>query len=290
VRRRDFAWGVAAAFLWGATFPFTAAALKETPPIFFACLRFLAAGGFLFFVPRPAVPWPKLVALGLLLGAGQYGLLFLAMTNGISAALASLLIHSQAFFTIVIAMLVYGERLRAYQIAAMALALAGLGCLAVNRAEGGALVGLVLVLLGALSAACGNNLLKSLGAVPMLGVTVWMSLAVPLPLFALSVVFEADGAPLSLFASLSWVTLAAVAYSALAATLLCFSIWGRLLVTYSAAQVMPFFLLVPVFGIALSVWLLGETLNALQIAGSLLIFAGLTLALLPGRARRSSRS
>ena len=251
--------------------------------MFFTCLRFLAAAGFLFFVPRPAVPWPKLVALGLLLGAGQYGFLFLAMTHGISAALASLLIHSQAFFTIVIAMLVYQERLRRYQLAAMALALAGLGCLVVNRAEAGSFAGLLFVLLGALSGACGNNLLKSLGRVQMLGVAVWMSLAVPLPLFFLSLIFESGGAPLRLSESISWTTLAAVAYSAVVATLLCFAIWGRLLVTYSAAKVMPFFLLVPVFGIILSVRLLGETLSGLQIAGCVLIFAGLALALLPGR-------
>ena len=88
-----------------------------------------------FFVPRPPVPWPKLIALGLLLGAGQYGFLFLSMTHGISAALSSLLIHSQAFFTIVIAMLVFGERLRRRQLLAMGLALAGLAFLVVNRAE-----------------------------------------------------------------------------------------------------------------------------------------------------------
>jgi len=289
VTRRDIAWGVTAAFLWGATFPFTAAALAETPPMFFACLRFLAAAAFLFVVPRPPVPWPKLIALGLLLGVGQYGFLFLAMTHGISAALASLLIHSQAFFTIGIAMLVYGEHLRRYQMVAMALALAGLVFLVVNCAEAGSLLGLALVLLGALSAACGNNLLKSLGPVPMVGVAVWMSLAAPLPLFLLSAIFESRGAPLSLFASISWVTLAAVLYSAVVATVLCFAIWGRLLVSYSATKVMPFFLLVPVFGIALSVWLLGDRLNALQIAGSSLIFAGLTLALLPGRAGKASR-
>ena len=254
----------------------------------FACLRFLAAAVFVVFVPRPAVPWPKLIALGLLLGAGQYGFLFLSMTHGISAGLASLLIHSQAFFTIVIAMLVFGERLRRRQLLAMGLALAGLAFLVVNRAEAGALGGLVLILLGALSAAGGNNLMKSLGRVDMLGVAVWMSLAVPLTLFLLSLLFESGGAPLSLFADITWVTAAAVAYSALVATLLCFAIWGRLLVTYSAANVMPFFLLVPVFGIALSVWLLGETLSLLQILGSLLIFAGLAMALWPVSRRESA--
>ena len=278
-----------AAFLWGATFPFTAAALEETPPLFFACLRFLAAAVFIVLIPRPAVPWPKLIALGLLLGAGQYGFLFLSMTHGISAGLASLLIHSQAFFTIVIAMLVYGEVLRRRQLLAMALALAGLVFLVINRAEAGALSGLALVLLGAVIAACGNNVLKSLGPVDMLGVAVWMSLAAPLPLLLLSLVFESGGEPVSLFDDITWITLAAVAYSALLATLLCFAVWGRLLVTYSAAKVMPFFLLVPVFGIGLSVWLLGESLTSLQIVGSLLIFFGLALALWPMPQPRPSR-
>ncbi|MEM7223721.1 MAG: EamA family transporter [Pseudomonadota bacterium] len=283
---KDVALGAGAALIWGATFPVTAVALEATPPIFFACIRFLAAALFIAVVPRPAVPWRTLILLGLLLGAGQYGFLFLSMTHGIAPGLASLLVHTQAFFTIVIAMVAFSERLTRRQALAMGLALLGLGFLVINRAEAGALGGLGLILLAALSGALGNNLLKSLGKVEMLGVAVWMSLAAPLPLLILSLVFESGGSLTGLLATITWTTLGAVAYSALLATLLAFAIWGRLFVTYPAASVAPFFLLVPVFGMSLSALLLGDSLSGLQIAGSLAIFTGLALALWPSKPAR----
>ena len=42
-----------------------------------------------FFVKRPAVPWKNLIAYGLLIGAGQFGLLFIALKAFISPGLAS---------------------------------------------------------------------------------------------------------------------------------------------------------------------------------------------------------
>ena len=280
---RDLSLAVTAALIWGATFPISAVALESTPPIFFAFLRFLCAAAFVAVIPRPAVPWHKLLALGLLLGAGQYGFLFVSMTQGISPGLASLLVHTQAFFTILIAMAVFSERLRPRQIGALLLALAGLVCLVVDRAETGALGGLALVLTAALCGASGNNLMKSLGPVDMLGVAVWMSLAAPLPLLALALLLETDGAPAGLVATITWEAAAAVVYSAVLATVVVFAIWGRLLATYAAAAVAPFFLLVPVFGMGLSALTLGERLSGSQVLGAALIFAGLALALWPRR-------
>lgn len=282
---RDLGFAIGAAFIWGATFPVTAIALDATPPIFFAFLRFLGAAAFVLVIPRPAVPWPKLLLIGLFLGVGQYGFMFVSMTQGISAGLASLLVHTQAFFTIVIAMVAFSERLHLRQVGALLLALAGLACLAADRAQGGALIGLALILIAAFCGASGNNLLKSLGKVDMLGVAVWMSLAAPLPLFLLSMLFESEGSITGLIDTISWEVVGAVAYSAVLATLLGFAIWGRLLATYSAAAVAPFFLLVPVFGMSLSALTLGERLSALQIAGALLIFVGLILTVWPRRAQ-----
>ena len=281
---RDILLGVLAALIWGATFPVSALALQDTPPIFFTALRFACAAAFVLVVPRPAVPWRLLVLAGLLLGAGQYGFLFVSMTQGVPAGLASLLVHTQAFFTILIATVVFAEPLRRRHLVAIGLALAGLATLVANRGEAGAGLGIALILLAALSGAAGNNLLKSLGKVDMLGVAVWMSLAVPLPMLALSLAVEGGGSLPGLLDSVSWTTLGAVAYSAVLATLLAFAIWGRLLTSYPAVLVAPFFLLVPVFGISLSVLLLGEALTGLQIAGALLIFLGLCVALWPRRA------
>ena len=85
-----------------------------------------------------------------------------------------------------------------------------------------------------------------------------MSLVAPLPLMALSAAFDPGTLGANL-ANIGLATVAAVAYSALLATIAAFAIWGRLLTNYPASAVAPFFLLVPVFGISLSVLLLGES-------------------------------
>jgi len=277
MKSRDIWLAVLAAFLWGATFPFTAIALDDTPPIFFAFLRFSCAALFVFVIPRPKVRWTYLIAVGLFFGIGQYGLMFVSMTHGIPAGLASLLIHTQAFFTILMAMVIFSERLVARQIVAMLFALAGFAFLVVNGGQTGSLSGLVLILVAAGCAAGGNMVLKSLGGVDMLGVAVWMSLAAPLPLLAMSLLIESNGSPAGMFTTISLSVVAAAIYSAAVATVFVYAIWGRLFVTYSAATVAPFFLLVPVFGIGLSTLFLGERLTGPQMIGAGFIFVGLAL-------------
>ncbi|MDJ0637343.1 MAG: EamA family transporter [Paracoccaceae bacterium] len=271
---------VLAALIWGATFPISAIALEDTPPIFFTFLRFLCAAGFVLLVPRPRMAWTKLATLGLLLGAGQYGLMFVAMSQGMPAGMAAVLVHTQAVFTVLIAIVFLGERPTMRTHLTLALATVGLACLLVDQAQGGAVLGFVLMILAALSAAAGNIILKSAGKVEMIRLAVWMSLAPLLPLALLSRYLEGSGSVVELLDTMTWTTLAAVGYSAVLSTVVAYAIWGRLLVTYTAAQVAPFFLFVPAFGLALSALVLGETLSAFQLSGSALIFVGLIVSIL----------
>src|SRR5512145_2509150 len=104
---------VAVVAVWGSNFVVIKWGLADLPPFLFATLRFaLSAFPLLLFVRRPAVPWRTLAAFGLLLGPGQFGLLFLAMRADIAPGLASLAIQVQVFFTIGLAMLLGGERPR----------------------------------------------------------------------------------------------------------------------------------------------------------------------------------
>src|SRR5665811_1551579 len=57
-----------------------------------------------FVLPRPAVSWRNLASYGLLIGVGQFGLLFIAMNGHIAPGLASLVIQIQVFFTIGLSM------------------------------------------------------------------------------------------------------------------------------------------------------------------------------------------
>ena len=64
---------------------------------------------------------------------------------------------------------------------------------------------------------------------------------------------------------------------AYAGTLFGFGLWARLLAHYSAATVAPFALLVPVVGMAAGMLIFREPLRTVELAGALLVMAGLAL-------------
>ena len=110
---------LAVMFVWGTNFVIVKLALAHLPPLLMAALRFLlAALPLVFVLPRPRVPWRNLAAYGLVIGAGQFGLMFFAMTRYISPGLASLVVQTQVFFTIGLAIFASGERVRPFQIVA----------------------------------------------------------------------------------------------------------------------------------------------------------------------------
>ncbi|MBA4266763.1 MAG: EamA family transporter, partial [Comamonadaceae bacterium] len=156
---------LAVVFVWGTNFVVIRLGLDGMPPFLYATLRFaFSALPWLLFVPRPTAPWSRMAAFGVLLGVGQFGLLFLAMRSNISPGLASLVVQVQVFFTIGLSLLLMGERVRGFQIAGLLLALAGLGVIALNLdATVVTLLGLGLVISAAFFWASANLVIKSLG-------------------------------------------------------------------------------------------------------------------------------
>src|SRR4051794_20909424 len=134
---RHIAIATAVAVVWGINFVVIHVGLESFPPLLFAALRFSLVLLALPFVPRPGVPARSVLAVGVFLSAGQFGLLFLGIAHGMPAGLASLVLQLQAAFTVGLAVLMLGERPRRAQLAGGALALAGIGVIAAGRASAG---------------------------------------------------------------------------------------------------------------------------------------------------------
>ncbi|HUC60652.1 MAG TPA: EamA family transporter [Alphaproteobacteria bacterium] len=281
----DIALAILAALLWGfayVTYPF---GLESFSASQLAALRFVVAALPAFLVPRPKVPWRKLVAIGLVLFAAQFVLLFLAYAHGMPAGLASVTQQMQAFFTVGLAAVLFGERPSAKQVGGMAVAL--LGLVLIGFTVGGDLkpVALALAMGAALSWACGNLLLKRTEGVGMFPLMVWSSLVPPIPVLIYSHFFDPgpELGPAILHAS--WQALATVVYLGVAGILVGYGIWGHLLRRYTTATVAPFALLVPVTGVVSAAVIFGERFDALRSAGMALIVAGLAVILVRGRGR-----
>jgi O-acetylserine/cysteine efflux transporter len=274
--------------IWGSNFVVIKAALRHLPPLTFAALRFTLA--FLpaaFFLKRPAVPWRNLALYGGLIGVGQFGLLYIAMKSLISPGLASLVVQMQAFFTVGLAMWLSGERVRPYQLAALALAGAGLAWLIVHAGAEATPLGVALVLLAGLAWAGGNMTARANGQVNMLAYVVWASLFSAPPLFALAILMEGWPAVSGSIAHADWTVWAAVAWQSVGNTLFGYAAWGWLLARHPAAVISPLSLLVPVFGMGASALVLGEALPSWKLTAAALVLAGLGLNVFwPAAARR----
>jgi O-acetylserine/cysteine efflux transporter len=234
------------------------------------------------------VAWRTLATYGTLIGAGQFGLLFVAMRADITPGLASLVIQTQVFFTIGLAMLFARERLRPVQGLALALAASGLAVIAAYTDAHTTLTGLALVLTAALAWASGNLVTQRAGRVPILGFMVWSSLFAVPPLVMLSMLFEGPAAIVHGIAHAGLGTWAAVLWQSIGNTLFGYGAWAWLLARHPATAVSPMALLVPVFGMASSALWLGEPLPAWKLVAAALVVGGLLLNLLAPRWLRAA--
>ena len=276
--------------VWGTNFVVIKVALAQFPPLLLAALRYLLALlPAALLLPRPQVPWRNLAGYGVLIGVGQFGLLFIAMDGQISPGLASLVIQTQVFFTIGLAMRTGGERVRPVQWLALGLAAAGIAVIGAYAGGGTTPSGLALTLVAAACWAGGNHASRSAGRIDMLAYVVWASLFAVPPLALLALLVEGPQRLLAALAGADGWGWAAVAWQAAGNTLFGYAAWGWLLARHPAATITPMALLVPVFGMAASAALLAEPLPAWKLVAAALVLGGLALNLLWPRLRRPAR-
>ena len=272
---------IAVMAVWGTNFVVIRLALDDLPPLLFAALRFtLVVIPAIFFLKRPPVSWWTMAAYGLFIGAGQFGLLFIAMDGHITPGLASLIVQMQIFFTIGLFVWRYGEKVRPYHGLALLLGAAGLALIGANMDATITAIGLALNVAAAFSWACGNLAAREAGTVNMLSFIVWSSLFSAPPLYLLSLLFEGSDAIGGALRSSDAGTWIAVAWQAVGNTMFGYAAWGWLLQRHSAATVSPLALLVPVFGMSASAVLLGEPFPLWKLVAAGLVMCGLAIIVL----------
>ncbi|MCA8296050.1 EamA family transporter [Burkholderia sp. AU30198] len=272
---------------WGVNFVVIKVGLHGMPPMLLGALRFtLAAVPAVFFVRRPQIPWRLLVLYGATIQLGQFVFLFTGMYVGMPAGLASLVLQSQAFFTLVFAMLFLGEQLRMQNLVGLAIAAGGLVVIAAQGGRAMTLAGFLLTICSAAMWAFGNIVTKKVGRANLVSLVVWASLVPPVPFFLLSLWFEGPQRIATALAGLNGASIFAVVYLAFVATLLGYGLWSRLLSRYPTAQVAQFSLLVPIVGLASSALLLDEHLTRTQLIGTALVMGGLAVNVFGGKLMR----
>ncbi|NCT83318.1 MAG: EamA family transporter [Comamonadaceae bacterium] len=270
--------------IWGSNFVVIKYALHTLPPMTLAVLRFtFALLPACFFLRRPAVGWRNLAGYGVLIGVGQFGLLYLAMRSQISPGLASLVVQTQVFFTLLLAVRIRREKVLGTQWLGLALAAGGVAVIASHTDGTTTPLGLAMILAAAFCWACANLLTQRAGRIDMLAYVVWSSaFAVP-PLLLLALLIDGPQQMAAGVAASGLGTWAAVLWQSLGNTLFGYGVWSWLLARHPAGRIVPMALLVPVFGMGSASLLLGEPLPAWKLIAAALVLAGLAINLFGAR-------
>ena len=279
----DILLAVLVAVIWGLAFVASRLALDELPPALMTAMRFAIAAAPCLFVRRPNVPWTVLIAISATLFLGQFLAQSWAIAHGVPVGLASVIVQSQALFTVAFAAVAFREIPTGVQVAGIGVAMVGLLMICGTVGFDFSVGAFAVLMISPVSFAIGNLLLRQAREVPMFDLFAWLCLVPPLPLLALA--FAADG-PRATWLSLSqmsatgWISMLFVGAIS---TCIAYWLWGRLLRDHTAAQIVPFALLVPFVGAAASSVVFGETFGPLRLAGMVTVVGGIAIMLLSKR-------
>jgi O-acetylserine/cysteine efflux transporter len=276
----DIFLAVLVAVTWGFGFVASRLALDELSPALMTAMRFAIAALPCLFVRRPNVPWRVLIAISATLFLGQFLAQSWAIAHGVPVGLASVIVQSQALFTVAFAMLAFREIPARMQIVGIGVAAIGLLMICGTVGFDFSVGAFAVLMISPVSFAIGNLLLRQAREVPMFDLFAWLCLVPPLPLLALA--FAADGprATWNALAHMSPTGWVSMLFIGAISTCIAYWLWGRLLRDHTAAQVVPFALLVPFVGAAASSIVFGETFGPLRLAGMVTVVGGIAIMLL----------
>ena len=274
---------VMVAVIWGLAFVASRIALDEFSPELMTTLRFAIAAVPCLFVRKPKVAWPLLIAISFTLFLGQFLAQAYGIAHGVPVGLSSVVVQSQALFTIAFAAIVFRELPTPLQTIGIGVATIGLLMICGTVGYDFSVGAFAVLMICPISFAIGNLLLRRAQDVRMFDLFAWLCLAAAIPLFALTLLTEGPQPTWHALSLMSLTGLVCMLALGGISTSVAYWLWGRLLRDYSAAQVVPFALLVPFVGSAASSVVFGETFGPLRLAGMVTVVGGIAIMLLSKR-------
>jgi O-acetylserine/cysteine efflux transporter len=279
----DVCIAVVVAVIWGLAFVASRIALDEFSPELMTTLRFAIAAVPCLFVRKPKVSWPLLVAISATLFLGQFLAQAFAIAHGVPVGLTSVIVQSQALFTICFAAAMFGELPTRMQTIGIGLASIGLLMICGTVGYDFSVGAFAVLVISPISFAIGNLLLRRAPGVAMFDLFAWLCLAAAVPLFVLTLVSNGPQPTWHALSHMSLTGIVCMLFLGGISTSIAYWLWGRLLRDHPAAQVVPFALLVPFVGSAASSIVFGETFGPLRLAGMITVVGGIAIMLLAKR-------
>lgn len=268
--------------IWGSTYLAMRFAIEGIPPLLMGGVRYVCAGSLILLALRlRGAAWPSWRQwrdsgrVGVLLLLGGNGLVCLALERGVSSGLSALVVGVTPLFALVFAWC-WGQRAHGREWLGIALGLGGLVLLNFGHELSASPASAALLILAALSWSFGSMWGKRLD--------------LPAGFMASGAQMLAGGLAMLLAALLRGEQLAAVppakalwalAYLVFVGAILGFSAYVYLLATVRPALATSYAYVNPLVAVVLGVWLGGETVDAMELAGLAVILGAVVLVYLP---------
>ncbi len=284
---RDFVLLAAVCFVWGLNLVVTRWVVADAgvPPIFFAAMRFAGIALVLLWFLRPI---PKnlgtlfLIAMGI--GAVHFALLFQGLANA-EASAVSVVGQLGVPFSTLMSMAFLGETVGWRRGLGILLAFAGALLIAVDPQSFSLSFGLVYVVFAALIASGAGILMKRMPRISAMQMQAWIGLFSFAPLFAVSGLIESDVNGWAAFIEGGWLVWAATAFAVLGVSVFGHGVFYTLIKKYEISLLSPLTLMTPIWGVVLSIALLGEVLTLQLVVGAAISLGGVFVILIrPNRA------
>jgi O-acetylserine/cysteine efflux transporter len=283
MRPADVCIALLVAIIWGLAFVASRIALDEFSPALMTMLRFAIAAAPCLFVRRPNVSWPLLIAISLTLFFGQFLAQAYGIAHGVPVGLSSVIVQSQALFTIGLAVIIFDERPAPMQTAGIGIATIGLLMICGTVGYDFSVGAFAVLMIAPISFAVGNLLLRQVHGAPMFDLFAWLCLTAAVPLLALTLLTDGVTPTWHALSGMSLTGLICMLCLGGISTSIAYWLWGRLLHDYPAAQVVPFALLVPFVGAGASAIVFNEKFGPLRLFGMLTVIGGIAVMLLAKR-------
>lgn len=252
--------------------------VDNLPPFLFTTLRFALV--FVALLPffrwrfhLPPQQWRVFWSFCFAMGIGVYSTMYLALYY--ADGVAAILIGTQFSVPIaaVLGIILLGDRVAPAVWFGIGLAFVGVMAVGVDTSLLGYWQSFLLILASAFFYALSGVLTQKLkGDVNLLNLNAWMSLVAIPPMFVLSLLFE--DAHWTAITTLAWEGWAALLYSSLAVSLVGHIGMFALLRHYPVSQIMPFYVLMPIFGILVGLALFDEQLTVQFAIGASVALTG----------------
>jgi len=290
VKLADVFIAILVAVIWGFGFIASRFALNEFSPELMTALRFSVAAVPCLFLRKPAVSWPILIAISSTLFFGQFLAQAFGISHGVPVGLSSVIVQSQALFTIALAAVIFREVPTPMQGVGIAISTIGLLMICGTVGYDFSVAAFAMIMISPICFAAGNLLLRKASGAPMYDLFAWLSLTAAVPLMLLSLVSNGPASTWHELTHASAKAIISILFIGCVTTSIAYWLWGRLLRDHPAAQVVPFALLVPFVGSAASSVVFGETFGPLRLAGMITVIGGIAVMLFFGRARAPKAS